>query len=98
MRHISILLVLLFAAVFAQPVTGADYQFGFSRVDITPTVPVRLSGYGNRNQPFEGIDKQLYVRAMAIQPMETKQLHVLVSVDTIGFGIDSRGAPMQSFR
>jgi putative membrane-bound dehydrogenase-like protein len=85
MRHISILLVLLFAAVFAQPVTGADYQFGFSRVDITPTVPVRLSGYGNRNQPFEGIDKQLYVRAMAIQPMETKQLHVLVSVDTIGF-------------
>lgn len=85
MRTIFILLMLILTSLSTGPVAGADYQFGFSKVDITPTVPVRLSGYGSRNTPFEGIDEKLYVRAMAIQPVETKQIHVLVSVDTIGF-------------
>jgi putative membrane-bound dehydrogenase-like protein len=59
------------------------YEFGFGKADITPTVPLRLSGYGGRSEVAEGIDEQLFVRAMAIKP-PGGQLAVLVSVDTIG--------------
>jgi len=70
----------------ATHVSAADphYRFGFSRVDISPTEPVRLSGYSDRDRAFEGIDEPLFVRAMAIKPADARP-HVLVSVDTIGF-------------
>ena len=68
------------AAPSAEPV----YSFGFARIDVTPEVPLRLSGYGNRNQPFEGIDESLSARVMVIRPADGES-HVLVSVDTIGF-------------
>lgn len=64
---------------------AAEMNFGFSKVDLTPTVPVRLSGYGNRDQPYVGIDEPLYARAMAMTNAGANDLHVLVSVDTIGF-------------
>ena len=54
-------------------------QFGFAKVDVTPTEPVRLSGYGNRDKPLEGIDEQLYARAMAMQSGNGK-VHLLVAV------------------
>ena len=61
-------------------------EFGFSKQDITPTEPVRLSGYGNRNTPFDAIDEKLFVRAMAIRgEKDAANLHVLLSVETIGF-------------
>lgn len=60
-------------------------QFGFSKVDITPQVPVRLSGYGNRDQPYTGIDEPLFVRTMALTTGDLDSLHLLVAVETIGF-------------
>jgi len=59
-------------------------QFGFAKVDVTPTEPVRLSGYGDRTKPFEGIDERIYARVMALRH-RTGKLHLLVAVDTIGF-------------
>ena len=58
-------------------------QFGFAKVDITPTEPVRLSGYGNRDKPHEGVDESLFARAMAIRHGQGK-IHLLISIDTIG--------------
>ncbi|MFV2070324.1 MAG: neutral/alkaline non-lysosomal ceramidase N-terminal domain-containing protein, partial [Pirellulales bacterium] len=58
-------------------------EFGFAKVDVTPTEPVRLSGYGNRNQPLEGVDEQLFARAMALRH-GSGRVHLLVSVDSIG--------------
>ncbi|MCA9022837.1 MAG: neutral/alkaline non-lysosomal ceramidase N-terminal domain-containing protein, partial [Planctomycetaceae bacterium] len=59
-------------------------SFGFARTEITPEVPLRLSGYGNRDTVYESIDEPLYVRAMAIQSPE-KKICALVSLDSIGF-------------
>lgn len=60
------------------------WQVGFAKLDITPTEPVRLSGYGNRVAPHEGVADPLHVRAMAVRAAG-EDLQVLVSVDTIGF-------------
>ncbi len=60
------------------------YSIGFGKADITPTQPLRLSGYGNRTEPSEGVDEPLSVRAMALRTGEDSPLHVIVSVDTIG--------------
>ncbi len=57
---------------------------GFSRVDVTPTEPVRMAGYGNRDHASEGIDTPLYVRAFALQSSSSDQASLLISVDTIG--------------
>lgn len=69
-----------------QHVAAHEWNVGLSRVDVTPTEPIRLSGYGNRATPFDDVDTPLYVRAMALQgsePMSEPQ--VLIAVDTIGF-------------
>ena len=62
----------------------SPYQIGFGKADITPTSPLRLSGYGNRSEPSEGVDESLFVRAMAVQAGEDEKPFVIVSVDTIG--------------
>ncbi|MCA9230369.1 MAG: neutral/alkaline non-lysosomal ceramidase N-terminal domain-containing protein [Planctomycetales bacterium] len=59
-------------------------QFGFAKVDVTPTEPIRLSGYGDRKTAFEGVDERLYARVMALRYGDGK-VHLLVAVDTIGF-------------
>ncbi len=59
------------------------WRAGFSRVDITPDEPVRMSGYGNRDHASEGVDTPLYVRAMALQHAE-ENTHLLLTVDTVG--------------
>ncbi len=62
---------------------GVSFQAGFARVDATPKDPVRLSGYGNRDHPSEGIETPLHIRAMALRP-DGGETFVLVSFDTIG--------------
>ncbi|QDV50635.1 neutral/alkaline non-lysosomal ceramidase N-terminal domain-containing protein [Gimesia fumaroli] len=59
-------------------------SFGFAKTDITPEEPLRLSGYGNRAEVYEGIDEPLYIRAIAIQTPDQK-ICSLVSLDSIGF-------------
>lgn len=39
---------------------------GSAKVDITPEQPLRLSGYGNRLEPSQGIAQRLWVRGVAI--------------------------------
>ena len=60
-------------------------QFGFAKIDVTPTEPVRLSGYGDRTKPLEGVDEKLYARVMAFRHGTSGRVHLLVAVDTIGF-------------
>lgn len=63
---------------------SAGLELGLARRDITPDAPLRLSGYGNRAVPSQGVDTPLHVRALALR--ETGgPVHLLLSVDTIGF-------------
>jgi putative membrane-bound dehydrogenase-like protein len=64
--------------------TRAAFQAGFARADITPTEPVRLSGYAGRSTPMEGSDGPIYVRAVAIKAGDSPP-QVLAAVETIGF-------------
>jgi putative membrane-bound dehydrogenase-like protein len=67
---------------------GAEFQFGFGKADVTPTKPLRLSGYGSRTEVSEGTDVPLLVRAMAIRHTvagHDPTNYVLVSAESIGF-------------
>ncbi len=41
-------------------------RIGVAKVDVTPTTPVVMAGYGSRSREFEGIDTKLWARAMVI--------------------------------
>ncbi|WP_417850863.1 neutral/alkaline non-lysosomal ceramidase N-terminal domain-containing protein [Thalassoglobus sp.] len=85
MRIVTITALSLCAIFFSQTSSAADFVFGFSKVEVTPSTPVRLSGYGNRDKPYDGIDEPLFARGMAMTANGKEGLHILVSVDTIGF-------------
>jgi len=56
-------------------------QVGVAKVDITPTRPVILAGYGGRQGGHEGVDAPIWARAMAIGDDEPM---VVVAVDNCG--------------
>ncbi|MGH7201744.1 MAG: neutral/alkaline non-lysosomal ceramidase N-terminal domain-containing protein, partial [Planctomycetaceae bacterium] len=70
------------AAEELQADAAEPFQFGFAKADVTPERPLRLSGYGNRVEPFTGIDERLWARAMVLRSDGGD--HVLVAVDSIG--------------
>ncbi len=53
---------------------------GVARVDITPSGPIRLSGYGSRKTESEGVEQHLFARAVALGANPV----VLVSVENCG--------------
>src|SRR5690606_465934 len=55
---------------------------GLARVDITPEIPIRLTGYSTRDIPFEGVSQKLWTKAMAMG--DTENLSVLITVDLLG--------------
>ncbi len=67
-------------------ITNAEesFRFGFVKVDITPTEPILLSGYGGRTKPFVKVREKIYARVMAIQTSQ-KVTSILVTVDNVGF-------------
>jgi putative membrane-bound dehydrogenase-like protein len=78
--------VALWLSVFLLSVTAvpaADFQAGLARVEVTPTDPIRLSGYAVRSKPFEAVDTPLYARALVLRE-DTGPLRALVAIDSIG--------------
>ncbi|MCA9140058.1 MAG: neutral/alkaline non-lysosomal ceramidase N-terminal domain-containing protein [Planctomycetales bacterium] len=82
------LLCLIVHCCGANPGYAAEaWRAGFSKVDITPQEPVRMSGYGNRDHPSEGVETKLYVRAVCLEPddpQSDKARLVLLTVDNVG--------------
>ena len=60
---------------------GEPTQVGVAKVDITPTHPVVLAGYGGRTEEFDGVDQKLWARAMAIGEMDPV---LVIAVDNCG--------------
>jgi len=82
-----IVLCFLPSLVLAAPENGdADFhQVGVAKVDITPSHPVRLSGYGNRREEFEEVSQAIWAKAIAIGADEDAQgAAVLITVDNCG--------------
>lgn len=76
----SVLCALLFLSMMLKPL-GATVSVGVSKVDVTPTHPVLLAGYGGRTTEHEGVDTPLWARAMVIG--QTKPT-VIVVLDNCG--------------
>jgi putative membrane-bound dehydrogenase-like protein len=62
--------------------SNASLKVGLARVDITPDEPIRLSGYGGRRDPSEGVEGKLWTKALAIGEGDGTVL--LVTMDLIG--------------
>ena len=56
---------------------------GVSKINITPQTPIPMSGYGARDQVYQGIHDSLYAYALVFDADD--QQAVLVTADLIGF-------------
>jgi neutral ceramidase len=65
------------------PLVAADFQAGVARAKITPPVPFWMSGYAARTHPSEGVEQDLWAKALALRDPEGHQV-VLVTTDLIG--------------
>lgn len=56
---------------------------GVASIDITPSGPILLSGYGERNMQSEGVLQRIHAKALAFGN-NSGELSVLITVDLIG--------------
>ncbi len=74
-------IVILLATIALAPERVLATQVGVAKIDITPTHPVVLAGYGGRTTEHEGIDTKIWARALAIGASSPV---LLVAVDNCG--------------
>jgi hypothetical protein len=65
------------------PASAADFRAGVASRVITPTEPMWMAGYGNRNHPAEGKVHDLHVKALALEDAAGGKL-VLLTSDLVG--------------
>src|SRR5688572_2553929 len=78
---------LLVAVLCAGVAFGQEYNAGVAAVDITPEYPVRLSGFGFRREPSEGVLQRIWAKALVIADAERGPA-VLITTDNLGVPID----------
>ena len=62
---------------------ATELRAGLSKIDITPTEPVRMGGYESRKEPSQGVHDSLGARVLALENGGRRL--VLVSLDNLGF-------------
>lgn len=78
MRHFVFFLLALFI-----PLTGAEVRFGVATVDISPSGPIRLSGYAARKTESSEVARPLEVKAIALETSPTNTA-LLLTIDNVG--------------
>jgi hypothetical protein len=78
--------VLALGAVNAQSNLKSVTKAGAATVNITPSLPVPMSGYGNRDQPSKGIHDEIFAHAFVFDDGKNKAC--LVQADLIGFSFE----------
>lgn len=63
--------------------TQSIYSVGAAAVDVTPSYPIRLNGFGNRRDESEGINQRIWAKALAIGTDEEKPV-ILITLDNLG--------------
>src|SRR5688572_7620180 len=59
---------------------------GAATINITPTVPVPMSGYANRSEPSKGVHDEIFARALVFDDGMTKAC--VIQADLIGFSFE----------
>jgi hypothetical protein len=75
-------LLLLIVACGASAQTA--WKAGVAKAAITPSEPIWMAGYGDRNHPSEGVLRDIYVKALALEAEQGKPA-VIVTADLLGF-------------
>jgi putative membrane-bound dehydrogenase-like protein len=70
---------------------------GVARIDITPSYPVRLSGYGSRREEHESVHQRIWAKALAIGADQDGPA-VLLTVDNCGISADMRADVLRRLR
>lgn len=65
------------------PALNTGWQAGAASVDITPTYPVRLSGYGSRTTETQAVKQPIHANALAVRWQKDAPA-VIVTVDNCG--------------
>ena len=73
----------LIAAPAAQAATAPTWKAGAASVDITPELPMWMSGYGNRNRPGDKVDHPIHAKALALEDARGQSI-VIVTLDILG--------------
>ena len=61
----------------------AGWEAGLAKVDITPTEPVPLAGYGGKTRMSNRIEHPIWIKALALKD-ETGAVSVIVTADLVG--------------
>ena len=61
----------------------ATLKVGVAKIDITPSVPVLMSGYASRTEPFSGVNDELFATATVFDDGNNRA--VLITAEVIGF-------------
>ncbi len=93
MKNICLSVLLVFVSIMSNPVCyGQDKSgevvpvlMGASQVNITPGVPVPMSGYDARKDPFTGIHDQLFASALCFKSSNASVL--IITADLIGYNM-----------
>src|SRR5215510_3408338 len=64
-------------------VTAAEWKAGVASVSINPSLPMWMSGYGNRPGPAKEIALELKAKALAIEHVSGERI-VIVTTDLLG--------------
>ena len=80
----TIPLLLLAACASSLVAADAAWQVGLGRAQITPAEPVWMGGYAVRRTPSEGVDADIWVKAMAFS-QGSDRTAVIVTTDLIGY-------------
>ena len=78
-------IVVAAASTFAATAPERSVTIGAAKLDITPEVPIRLSGYQNRATEAARAETRLFARALAIGSSNAQPV-VLITAELIGIG------------
>ena len=83
--HEALPLLAVLVALFGLPARAqTTWEAGAAKVNINPTEPVWLAGYGGRERPVSKVIHDIHAKAVALKD-QTGRTSVLVTVDLLGF-------------
>src|SRR6266849_753049 len=74
-----LMLIFCLLPMMAQPA----WKAGAAKVSITPSQPIWMAGYDARTKPSEGVLRDIYAKALALQD-DSGATTVLVTLDLVG--------------
>jgi hypothetical protein len=77
------IIICLYTAFLQGKSNQNTIRVGTSKMNITPTTPMPMRGYGDRTEPFKGVHDSLYVRTIVFSDGHTKA--ALISADIVLF-------------